>query len=53
MTNGYVAARLICDAINGKEPAPWATTFDSTRIRSTINAGPRDGRVDRDAPPHR
>ncbi len=38
MTNGYVAARLICDAINEKDAAPWATTFDSTRIRSTVNS---------------
>ena len=38
MTNGYVAARLICDAINEKDPAPWASTFDSTRIRSTVNS---------------
>jgi nitrite reductase/ring-hydroxylating ferredoxin subunit len=37
MTNGYVAARIIGDAIDEKDPAPWAATFDSTRIRSTVN----------------
>src|SRR5689334_1529356 len=36
MTNSYVAARLITDAIRDIEPAPWATTFDSTRVRSTL-----------------
>jgi hypothetical protein len=36
MTNGYVAARLITDGITGAEPKPWASTFDSTRVRSTI-----------------
>jgi glycine/D-amino acid oxidase-like deaminating enzyme len=37
MTNAYVAARLIRDAIDEKDPAPWAATFDSTRIASTLN----------------
>jgi glycine/D-amino acid oxidase-like deaminating enzyme len=36
MTNGYVAARLITDAITEAAPQPWAPTFDSTRVRSTI-----------------
>ena len=36
MTNGYVAARIITDAITGAEPKPWASTFDATRVRSTI-----------------
>ncbi len=37
MTNAYVAARIIRDGIDQKERAPWASTFDSTRIRSTLN----------------
>ena len=37
MTNAYVAARIICDGIDEKEPLAWAATFDSTRIRSTVN----------------
>ncbi len=37
MTNAYVAARLIRDAIDGKEAPSWAGAFDSTRIRSTLN----------------
>ncbi|MEY2425738.1 MAG: hypothetical protein QOI61_1310, partial [Actinomycetota bacterium] len=36
MTNGYVAARLIADAIAGTETSPWASTFDSTRLRATL-----------------
>ncbi len=36
MTNSYVAARLITDMIAGNEAAPWAPTFDSTRVRSTL-----------------
>jgi glycine/D-amino acid oxidase-like deaminating enzyme len=36
MTNGYVAARLLADAITEAPPKPWASTFDSTRVRSTI-----------------
>lgn len=37
MTNAYVAAEILRDAIDEKAPAEWAATFDSTRIRSTIN----------------
>ncbi len=37
MTNGYVAARLIRDAIDEKQAPPWASTFDSTRLRATLN----------------
>jgi glycine/D-amino acid oxidase-like deaminating enzyme len=36
MTNSYVAARIITDAIIDAPPKPWASTFDSTRVRSTI-----------------
>jgi len=36
MTNGYVAAHLITEAIAGRQ-AQWAGVFDSTRIASTIN----------------
>jgi glycine/D-amino acid oxidase-like deaminating enzyme len=36
MTNSYVAARLLTDAISEAAPQPWAGTFDSTRVRSTI-----------------
>jgi hypothetical protein len=36
MTNGYVAAHLISEAIAGRE-VEWAAVFDSTRIASTIN----------------
>ncbi|MEY2417579.1 MAG: hypothetical protein QOG90_259 [Actinomycetota bacterium] len=36
MTNSYVAARLLTDAITDASPKPWASTFDSTRVRSTI-----------------
>ncbi|MEY2471648.1 MAG: hypothetical protein QOK28_977 [Actinomycetota bacterium] len=36
MTNGYVAACLLTDAITDAPPRPWASTFDSTRVRSTI-----------------
>lgn len=35
MTNGYVAAHLITEAIAGRS-VDWASTFDSTRIASTI-----------------
>jgi glycine/D-amino acid oxidase-like deaminating enzyme len=35
MTNAYVAARIIADGVEQKDPAPWAATFDSTRVRST------------------
>jgi glycine/D-amino acid oxidase-like deaminating enzyme len=36
MTNAYVAARLLADAITDAPLKPWAATFDSTRVRSTI-----------------
>jgi glycine/D-amino acid oxidase-like deaminating enzyme len=36
MTNAYVAAHLLTAAIGG-ERAPWADTFDSTRIRASLN----------------
>ena len=36
MTNSYVAARLITDAITDAPAKPWAATFDSTRVRSTM-----------------
>ncbi len=38
MTNRFVAARLISDAIDERDPAPWASTFDATRVRSTITS---------------
>lgn len=36
MTNAYVAARLITEAIGGGS-VPWAHAFDSTRVASTVN----------------
>jgi glycine/D-amino acid oxidase-like deaminating enzyme len=36
MTNSYVAAQLITDAVTGAEAKPWAPTFDSTRVRATL-----------------
>ena len=36
MTNGYVAAKLITEAIGGGS-VPWASTFDATRVGSTLN----------------
>ncbi|HUR76418.1 MAG TPA: FAD-dependent oxidoreductase [Acidimicrobiales bacterium] len=36
MTNGYVAARLITDGVCQNEPQPWASTFDSTRVRASL-----------------
>ena len=36
MTNSYVAARGITDGITNAPLKPWASTFDSTRVRSTI-----------------
>jgi Rieske [2Fe-2S] domain/FAD dependent oxidoreductase len=36
MTNGYVAAHIISTAIGGGV-VPWASTFDSTRVASTLN----------------
>jgi len=35
MTNGYVAANIISTSIGGGS-VPWASTFDSTRIASTL-----------------
>lgn len=35
MTNGFVAAHLITEAIAGRDVA-WASAFDSTRIASTV-----------------
>ncbi len=36
MTNGYVAAKLITEAI-GRRQLPWSSAFDATRIASTVN----------------
>ncbi|MEY2424341.1 MAG: hypothetical protein QOI95_4408 [Acidimicrobiaceae bacterium] len=36
MTNGYVAAHLISEAIAERD-VPWAAGFDSTRIASSVN----------------
>lgn len=36
MTNAYVAARIISEAIGGTA-VPWASAFDSTRVASTLN----------------
>ena len=36
MTNGYVAAHLISEAIAGRD-VEWADAFDSTRVASTVN----------------
>ena len=36
MTNGYVAARIISEAIGGST-VPRASAFDSTRVASTLN----------------
>jgi glycine/D-amino acid oxidase-like deaminating enzyme len=38
MTNGYVAARIISEAIGGSH-VEWASTFDSTRLASTLSRG--------------
>jgi hypothetical protein len=38
MTNGFVAARIISEAIGGRT-VPWASAFDSTRVASTLNRG--------------
>jgi glycine/D-amino acid oxidase-like deaminating enzyme len=35
MTNGYVAAKIISERIGGGS-VPWASTFDSTRVASTL-----------------
>ena len=35
MTNGYVAAKMISERIGGGS-VPWASTFDSTRVASTV-----------------
>jgi hypothetical protein len=36
MTNGYVAAKLMREILNGGS-VPWASTFDATRIAATVN----------------
>jgi nitrite reductase/ring-hydroxylating ferredoxin subunit len=36
MTNGYVAAHLISEAIAERD-VPWAAGFDSTRIAASVN----------------
>jgi glycine/D-amino acid oxidase-like deaminating enzyme len=37
MTNGYVAARIISEAIGGGPAPAWASVFDSTRLASSVN----------------
>jgi hypothetical protein len=36
MTNGYVAAKLITEAVAGRDLA-WSPAFDSTRLGATVN----------------